>query len=345
MAHDLATIDVVVRDGSTVCLRPATDKDLPALLEFLESLSKESLYYRFMGRPALTPERVRWLVATDARIGTSLVVESRAHIVAFAGFYRDPSHGDRAEVAFAVADAVQGHGIGTRLLERLADLAREQGITTFTAEVLGDNRRMLEVFRESGFEVATTIAQGVCHVTLSLSMTDAFANKAAVRSQTAAVASTRPFFEPNAVAVIGANRERGKIGSEILHNLVAFGFTGRLIAVHPTATEIDGVRAYSTIRDVPGQVDLAIVVVPAERVIATVDDCIAKNVRAICVISAGFSECGAEGRAREAALVNRIRSAGCRLIGPNCMGLLNTDPKVRLNATFAPVHPSAGKIG
>jgi acetyl coenzyme A synthetase (ADP forming)-like protein len=344
MPHDVATIDVVVRDGSTVCLRRATDDDLARLLEFLESLSTESRYYRFLGMLALTPDRIRQLVATDAQVGTALVVESRGRIVAFAGFYRDPSHADRAEVAFAVADALQGHGIGTRLLERLAILAREEGITTFTAEVLAENRRMLEVFRESGFGGTTTIDGGVYHVTLSLSMTDTLADKAALRSQTAATASMKAFFEPRTVAVIGANRERGKIGSEILHNLIGFGFTGRLIAVHPTAADIDGVRAYRSIRDVPEPVDLAIVVVPAAQVMAAVDDCIAKNVRAVCVISAGFSECGDEGRAREAMLVDRIRSAGCRLIGPNCMGLLNTDPAVRLNATFAPVHPSAGSV-
>jgi acetyl coenzyme A synthetase (ADP forming)-like protein len=297
-----------------------------------------------MGMPSLTPARIRGLAATDGEAGTALVVETRGKIIAFAGFYRDPAHSDRAEVAFAVADALQGHGIGTRLLERLASVAREQGIGTFTADVLADNRRMLEVFRESGFGVTTTIEQGVCRVTLSLSRTDAFADKAALRSQTAATASMQAFFEPQTVAVIGANRERGKIGSEILHNLIEFGFTGRLLAVHPTATEIDGVRAYRSIGDVPERIDLAVVVVPAAQVMAAVDECIAKKVRAICVISAGFSECGDEGRAREAMLVDRIRSAGCRLIGPNCMGLLNTDPKVRLNATFAPVHPSAGTV-
>src|SRR5690242_6561837 len=128
MTHDVATIDVVVRDGSTVCLRPVTDTDLPGLRVFLESLSSESLYYRFVGVPALTEARLRRLAVTDGETGAALVVESRGKIVAFAGFYRDPAHCDRAEVAFAVADALQGHGIGTRLLERLAIVAREHGI-------------------------------------------------------------------------------------------------------------------------------------------------------------------------------------------------------------------------
>jgi acetate---CoA ligase (ADP-forming) len=344
MVNDVATVDVVVRDGSTVCLRRAVDGDVPALLAFLESLSAESRYQRFLGLPALTPSRVRALAASDDATGTALVVEVRGRIVAFAGFYPAVGQPHRAEVAFAVSDALQGHGIGTRLLERLAVIAREQGVDTFDADVLGDNRRMLDVFRDSGFAVMTSLAGGICRVSISLSLTDTFADKAAARSQTAAAASMKGFFEPRSVAVVGANRERGKIGSEILHNLIAAGFTGTLAAIHPTASAIDGVRAYPRIGDIPGPVDLAVVVVPAAAVLTTVDECISKGVRAICVISAGFSECGDEGRAQEAALVERIRQAGCRLIGPNCMGLLNTDPAIRLNATFAPIHPPAGSV-
>jgi acetyl coenzyme A synthetase (ADP forming)-like protein len=344
MTNDVATVDVVVRDGSTVCLRRAVDADVPALLTFFESLSTDSRYQRFLGLPALTPARVRALAAADARAGTALVVETQGRIVAFAGFYKDPQQPRRAEVAFVVSDALQGHGIGTRLLERLASIARAQGIDTFDADVFADNQRMRDVFRESGFGVQTSVERGVCRVAVSLSMTETFASKAAARSQIAASASMRGFFEPRSVAVIGANRERGKIGAEILHNLVASKFTGTLWAIHPSATEIDGVRAYPRLADIPGPVDLAVVVVPAAAVLPVVDECIAKGVRAVCVISAGFSECGDDGKAREAELVDRIRRAGCRLIGPNCMGLLNTDPAVRLNATFSPVEPPAGTV-
>jgi acetyl coenzyme A synthetase (ADP forming)-like protein len=344
MTFEVATTDVVVRDGSTICLRRAEERDVEPLLQFLRSLSKESLYYRFLGVPSLTIPQVRTLTAAGDPATTSLVAESGGRIVAFAASYRNAGAPDRAEVAFAVSDALQGHGIGTRLLERLATVAREQGITTFDAYVMGDNRRMLDVFRDSGFAVTTTFEQGACHVVLSLSMTERLADRAAARSRAAAVASMKAFFEPRAVAVVGANRERGRIGSEILHNLVTAGFTGTIVPVHPTATQIEGRTAYPRVIDIPGVIDLAIIVVPAPQVLAAVDDCIARNVRAICVISAGFSECDAEGRAREAVLVDRIREAGCRLIGPNCMGLLNTDPAVRLNATFSPVYPPAGGV-
>jgi acetyl coenzyme A synthetase (ADP forming)-like protein len=318
--------------------------DVLALQQFLQSLSPKSLYYRFHMYPALTEPDVRALIGADGGTATTLVAESGGRIVAFAGYYPRPGDSHRAEVSFAVSDAVQGHGIGTRLLEQLANVAREAGITTFDAYVLAVNRPMLDVFRNSGFTETLRLEGGMCHVTLSLAMTEQFVEHAAARSQIAAAASMRAFFEPRVVAVVGANRTRGKIGSEILNNLRAAGFSGTIVPVHPTAGDIAGLTAYRRVRDIPVAVDLAMIVVPADQVLAAVDDCITKGVRAICVISAGFSECDAAGRAREAELLDKVRRAGCRLIGPNCMGLLNTDPAVRLNATFSPVYPPRGNV-
>ncbi len=338
------SVDVVVRDGSTVCLRTAGKDDVDALVLFLQALSAGSRYLRFMGYPSLTPATVLPLVESRDGATGALIAEAGGRIVAFAGFHREAAAADRAEVAFAVADAVQGHGIGTRLLEHLARLARAQRITHFDAYVMGGNRRMLDVFRDSGFVVTTTMEDRLYHVVIDLDVTPVFAERAAARSRAAAAESMKGFFEPKVIAVVGANRQRGRIGSEILQNLGEAGFTGRIVPVHPSATEIGGLPAYARVQDIDGPVDLAVVVVPAAQVLATVDDCIAKHVRAICVISAGFGECDAEGRAREAALLERVRAAGCRLIGPNCMGLLNTDPAVRLNATFSPVYPPAGNV-
>ena len=336
--------DVVVRDGSTVCVRQAEGCDVSVVLQFLQSLSPQSIHYRFHGWPALDESSVRALIIGDGNPATTLIAESGGRIVAFASYYQDRASPRRAEVAFAVSDAVQGHGIGTRLLEQLAKIARDAGIDTFHACVLWDNRQMLDVFRNSGFTETVRLEGGVCHVTLSLAVTDHFVEQAAARSQIAATASMHAFFAPRVVAVVGANRTRGKIGSEILNNLLAAGFNGTIVPVHPAAQEIAGLPAYPRVSDIPGDVDLAMIVVPADEVLGAVDDCINKDVRAICVISAGFSECGVDGRAREAALVDKVRRAGCRLIGPNCMGLLNTDPAVRLNATFSPVYPPTGHV-
>jgi acetyl coenzyme A synthetase (ADP forming)-like protein len=152
------------------------------------------------------------------------------------------------------------------------------------------------------------------------------------------------FFQPRVVAVVGASRDRNKIGSEILHNVQATGFTGTVIPVHPVAADILGLKAYPSVTAIPTAVDLVIISVPSPNVDAVVDDCIKKGVGAICIITAGFGECSEEGRERERAIVRKVRAAGCRLIGPNCMGLLNTDPAITLNATFSPVYPPAGNV-
>jgi acetyl coenzyme A synthetase (ADP forming)-like protein len=336
--------DVVLRDGSTLTLRPPTPGDTRDLLGFFERLSARSQYQRFMGFPRLDLVAIDRLANVDPELGASLLGECGGTIVALAGFVGTHAGADRAEVAFAVADTRQGRGVGTRLLERLAVTARARGLQRFDAYVLGDNRQMLDVFLDSGFEVHQRLESGVYHVVLTLAATDRFEEQAVRRSREAAIASMRPFFEPRAVAVVGASRTRGKIGSEVLHNLVACGFTGRVIPVHPACAEVQGLTASPTVAGVQQPVDLAIVTVPAAQVLDAVDDCIAGGVRGICVISAGFGEADDEGRAREGALLDRIRRAGCRLIGPNCMGLVNTNPAFALNATFSPVYPPAGHV-
>jgi acetyl coenzyme A synthetase (ADP forming)-like protein len=154
----------------------------------------------------------------------------------------------------------------------------------------------------------------------------------------------KSFFEPKAVAVVGANRERGKIGSEILHNIISGGFSGRLFVVHPRAASVDSVPAFPSVIAIPVDIDLAVICVPCASVSAVVDDCIAKGVKALVIISAGFGETGPAGRALEDEILGKVRAAGIRMIGPNCMGIINTDPAVRLNATFSPVTPIAGRV-
>jgi acetyl coenzyme A synthetase (ADP forming)-like protein len=336
--------DVVLKNGSTLHLRPVRPGDAPALLRFIQGLSPESLYLRFLGVASFDLARAEYLARVDDESAFALVGETREGIVAIGHFYRDPKNPERAEAAFAVADALHGQGIGTTLLDRLARVAREIGIQTFVAEVLPYNRKMIEVFADSGFDVKQRAEAGVVSFELSLSPTTAAAEKAAERARHAATASMQAFFEPRTVAVVGAGRNRGGIGAEILHNLRT-RFRGRIFPVNPHASTIQTLRCYPRVTEVPGEVDLVIIVVPAPKVEGVVDDCLAKGVRALVVISAGFSETGAPGRAREAALVEKIRAAGVRMIGPNCMGIVNTDPKVRLNATFSPVYPPEGRVG
>jgi acetyl coenzyme A synthetase (ADP forming)-like protein len=340
--HDLDA-DVILRDGSTVRLREVCLDDAGAVFDLFAGLSERSLYYRFMMTHRVDVAEARRIVSPYP--GNVVIGAQRGSVLCgLAAYYRSPQKPERAEVAFAIADALQGHGLGTRMLERLAEIARERGLRAFDAYVLGDNLTMMDVFLQSGFALTQGLEQGVFHVALDLEPTARFESVSGRRAQVAAAASLRPFFEPRSIAVVGANAVRGRIGSEILHNLRDTGFTGRLVPVHPSATEIEGLAAYPSVRDIPGEVDLAVIVVPAAHVAAVVDDCLAKGVRALVVISAGFGEIGDAGKALQDELVEKIRTAGVRMIGPNCMGILNTDPAFAVNATFSPVYPPAGRV-
>ncbi len=336
--------DVALRDGSTVRVRPAVPSDSDRITALCATLSPESVYYRFFSTRAYDRSDVDRLVSANG-INQYVVIAECAHeIVGLAQYARDVDDVSRAEAAFLVADAMRGRGIGTRMLEQLAEHAREAGIRTFWALVLPGNDRMLQVFVDSGFTVEHRTDRGVIVVTLSLEETSAFEWKSAERASASARASLRPFFEPASVAIVGASRERGGVGAEILNNLRTTGFHGRVIPIHRTASTVQGLTAYPRLTNVPGEIDLAIVVVPAADVLEVVRDAVAKRVRAIVVVSAGFGETGPEGRAREAELLEMVRAAGIRMIGPNCMGILNADPSVLLNATFSPVFPPAGRV-
>jgi acetyl coenzyme A synthetase (ADP forming)-like protein len=337
--------DILLRDGSSLHLRPIKPDDVNALLEFHKRLSPRSVYFRYFSPlPELGEDRARVLANVDYNDTFALVGELGGRLVGVARYYRDQKTHDRAEVAFLIEDALQGRGIATRMLERLAEIAREKAITTFDAYVLGDNRKMMDVFMHTGFAVERRLDGGVFQVTFSITPTPEYEEKAALRSQMAARASMRAFFEPRSIAVVGAGRRRGGIGAEVFHNLVAAGFQGVVYPVNKSAPVVGSVTAYPRVNDIPGEVDLAIVVVPAEDAAASVEDCIKKGVHGIVVISAGFAETGAEGRAREATLLEKVRDAGVRMIGPNCMGIINTDPAVALNGTFSPIYPIEGRV-
>jgi acetyl coenzyme A synthetase (ADP forming)-like protein len=336
--------DVVLRNGSTLHLRPIRARDVDALLAFHQRLSAESLHLRFCYLGGASRAVAARLSVVDYHDAFGFVAECGGAICAAAHYYRHEHRPDHAEVAFAVADALHGQGVGTKLLERLAAVAREHGIRVFTAQVMAENRRMLGVFFQSGFETTVTYDGSVGCVQLALDVTPTVDARCADRNEQAAAASMKILFEPRSIAVIGASRNATHIGGALFRNLWKTGFSGVLYPVHPEAAEIDGIRAYRTITDVPGSVDVAVIAVPAEHVTHIVDECLAKGVRGLVVISAGFGETSDEGRASERAMLDKVRAAGARLIGPNCMGLMNTDPRVGLNASFAPVFPPRGRV-
>lgn len=323
-------------------MRPDDDK---ALLGLFTSLSEESRWLRFFSATkgaALAAEAHRE-TNLDHTFGLLALSGPEERVVGHAFYAGLDEH--RAEVAFTIANDFQGRGLGTILLGQLAEVAEANDIQMFEAEVVAANHAMLHVFRESGFPIEVSAEAGQLHVTFPTSFTREAIEKFETRETFAAVNALKLFFNPRAVAVIGASRQRGTIGGEIFHNLLAFGFNGPVYPVNPTAEVVQSVPAYATIEAIPGPVDLAIIVVPANRVVEVAAGCGRKGVKALVVISMGFSETGTEGQSQQAELVRVCREAGMRLIGPNCMGIINTDPDVRLDATFAPNVPPAGRVG
>jgi acetyl coenzyme A synthetase (ADP forming)-like protein len=339
-------VDVILRDGRTLRLRPPRTEDADSLLAFFGSLSERSLYLRFHGFRQLDARLVEPLLEPDWDERGSLLAElsddDGERVVAVANYVRlrDPVV---AEAAFVVADEHQHRGIGTRLLEQLAARASATGIERFVAEVLADNRSMLSVFEAVGFELSRELESGEIEVQFPIAPTERYWEQVEARDHRAVTASLRPFFEPRSVAVIGASRRRGSIGGELFRNILAGDFAGAAYPVNRDGDPVAGVGAYTSIEEIPGGVDLAVISLPAIAVFEATEQALRKGVRALVVISAGFAEVGSEGAERQEQLLALVRAHGARLIGPNCLGIAVAGPS--LNATFAARSAPSGTIG
>lgn len=338
-------LDVVLRDGGVVHVRPMRSEDAAEAKSFFQRLGPESRYFRFFSvKLELTDAEVQDFANVDYEDRMALVAVHDGQIIGVGRYDREDPGSDVAEVAFAVVDDHQGRGIGTRLLELLTDHARSNGVRQFRAYVLGENRQMMRVFRNSGYELTRTIDQGVYTVDFPVEVTPGSLDAQAEHERRAVAASLLPLFFPKSVAVIGASTDPTSIGGRLFNNLISSAFTGPVYPVNPKAKVVRSVRAYPSVLDVPDEVDVAFIVVPQKHVLDVVEQCGEKGVRAVVVISAGFAEVGPEGAAREAELLRLVRSKGMRMVGPNCMGLLNTAEAVRLNGTFAPMFPPSGNV-
>jgi acetyl coenzyme A synthetase (ADP forming)-like protein len=347
---------VILRDGASLTLRALRPSDKPLLAALFARLSPQSIHYRVFGQQGpLSDKQLAYLSELDfaAHVGLAAAISAPdgvERIVGVGRYIRVDTHGaavasaPRAEVAFTVEDAFQGRGIGTLLLEHLAEIAHSSGVEQIVADVLADNARMMEVFAESGFVVERALDAGVFHVTFPTDATDAFLRASLERERRAAAESVRVIFEPASVAVVGASRHEGSIGRAILDNLVQSRFHGPIYAVNAHAAEVNGLRCFPSVSAVGSPVDLVIIAVPAAAVEEVIKDCAQARVRGVVVISAGFAEVAGGGREVEARLARIVRGAGMRMVGPNCMGVLNTDPAFSMNATFAPSWPPSGGV-
>ena len=324
--------DVVLRDGSTLRLRPTVPGDADLLLRFFERLSPESRYLRFQGARRIDERVVEPFLHTDFESTVSLVGELEGEVAALATYIRlrDPH---RAEVAFAVADDLQGRGVGTRLLERLVSHAARAGIDEFVAQVLPQNSAMLGVFRDAGFASVRRLDGGVVEVSLALEQTDSVLAAIDERDHVAVARSLAPFFTPRSVAVIGASARRGTIGGELFRNILSGDFSGAAYPINAKGAPVGGVPGYAAINELPEVPDLAVVCVPGTAVLDAAEAALRHGVKALCVVSAGFAETGSEGAARQDGLLALVRAHGARMVGPNCLGIASSAP--RLNATFA----------
>jgi predicted CoA-binding protein/GNAT superfamily N-acetyltransferase len=338
---------LILRDGTTATIRMATFEDREPITKFFASLSDESRWRRFF---SLVPPPAKLIDSfcdsSSPRKQLTLIVtrllQGRPRVIAASTYVSLDE--TTAEVAMAVEDNFQGKGIGTLLLERLAVLAIANGIVRFRATTRAENRPMLDVFQNSGFECHTHLDKQYVEIDFSLLPTKSSVAQSEVRDRVSTVASLRPFFYPRSVAVIGASRSPNNIGARILSAILGAGFKGSVYPVNPKADVVASLKAYPSLRELPEAPDLVVIAVPAMAVDSVIDDCAARDVRAVIVITAGYAEVDAAGRERQKALLDKIRGYGMRMVGPNCLGLLNTDPSVCLNASFAPDFPAAGNV-
>lgn len=336
--------DVVLRDGTVAHLRPIVPDDGPGLHRFHAGQSEESIYLRFFAPlKELSAKDVYRFSHVDYEDRVALVVLMRGEIIGIGRY--DRLDGRSAEVAFNISDHYHGKGIGSVLLEHLAAIARDRGISEFSAEVLPQNRKMLQVFSDAGYAVNRHLEDGVVSVHFDIEPTDQSKAVAMSREHRAESLSVRRILNPQVVAVIGASRREGTIGHMFLSHVRESGFTGALHPVNPRADEVLGLPAYAAVADIPHTVDLAIIAVNADKVLDVVDECAQAGVKALLVVSSGFAESGDDGARRQEELVRRARGAGMRVVGPNSFGLINNANEVRLNASLAPTVPPVGRFG
>ncbi|HET6531231.1 MAG TPA: GNAT family N-acetyltransferase [Actinoplanes sp.] len=345
MAADRSA-DVLLSDGSTVHLRPIRPADAPAIVDFHSRMSDRTRYLRYFSPYPRIPERdLERFVNVDHADREAFVTVTGGRITAVGRYERLGPDSPDAEVAFVVEDAHQGRGIGSVLLEHLAEAAREHGITRFVAEVLPQNGSMLRVFSDFGYQVRRRYEDGVVHLSFPIAPTEKSREVQESREHRTEARSIARLLSPRGVAVYGASTSGQGIGAALLGHLRDGGYTGAIVPVHRNADRVAGLPAHPSAADAGVPVDLAVVAVPPDGVLEAVHDAAAAGAGGAVVVSAGFAESGPEGAAAQRALIEAAHDAGMRVVGPNCLGVANTDPAVRLNATLAPVLPAAGRVG
>ncbi len=334
--------DVLLRDGSTLRLQAPAPPDFGDIKAFYDGLSPESRYLRFHGY-GRTDFAARAAVEASGIDRFALIARHDGAVVAVAGFdgLREPGV---AEVSFAVADDLQRHGIGTRMLEQLAAIGAERGIHRFDAEVMRENQPMLGVFQGAGFAVRRRTSYGELIVSLDITPTEAVRERIDERDHLAAVRSLRPILAPASIAVAGAAAVPGNAGRAVLASIMGGGFQGVVTPVNHAGGVVCSMRAARSVGELEAAPELVIIAAAGDELLEFAADAAANGARALLVMPAGAEEDGAGRAGREERLLEIVRGAGLRMVGPDSWGVLNTAAEVSLNTTFTDASVRAGAL-
>ncbi len=340
---------VLLRDGSGITLRLANPDDAAAVETLVNSVSEESRYFRFMAGVKYVPKSVIDGMCLNNPSDTASLLailggEENGRVIGI-GNYASLAVRNAAEVSFLVSDEYHGRGIGTLLLERLAGIAAANGFVEFEAEMLSANDKMMTVFSDAGFQVVHAIGGSTIHIEFPVTGNAAVRERAELRDRIASANSLVPLLKPRSIAVVGASRDNTAAGSLVFRHILESNFPGTVYPVNNQAASIHGVKAYSSVENLPEPPELVIIAVPAVNVIDVVREATAAGSKGVTVLSAGFADDGEEGLRLQKELVEVVRSNGMRLIGPNCLGVINTQNETSLNASLAENMPPPGKVG
>ena len=332
--------DVILRDGTSLRLRTPAPDEYDEIKSLYDGLSDESRYMRFQGY-ARTEQPARMDAEADGDARVALVGWRGERVVASGAYDRLREPGV-AEVAFTVADDFQGRGVATRILEQLAEIGAEHGIERFDAEVMGTNQAMLRVFQRAGFGVRS---EGLDELLVSLDIhpTEVVRERIEERDHAGVVASLRPILAPASVAVVGASNEPGDLGGELFANLLAGGFQGVAVPVNRSGGAVRSVRAARSLADLQEPPELVVVAVPPEEVLDVAAEAARTGAKALLVVSRMPEPVGTNSP-RERQLLEIVRSAGLRMVGPSTLGVLNKDLSIGLRATFAGAPVPRGRL-
>ncbi len=340
---------VLLKNGQGLLFKAANQNDIPLLASFMKRLSKESLRMRFMASISQVSNKIiEELCTVDFTHNGSILAinnEDDERKVVGVGNYIATGNGHSAEVSLLIEDSYQGKGIGTLLLEKLTGIAAANGFIEFEAEVLPDNYPMLNVFKDSGFNLHRLWSSDTVHIELPVSSPVALWEIAALHERISVANSLIPLLWPKAVSIIGASRKESSIGNIVLKNIIDGNFKGKVYPINPLAESIYGIKSYNSIKELPEKIDLAIISLPSNLVLDEVKNAIQFGVKGIVILSAGFADSGEEGIKKEKELVELVRKNGVRLLGPNCLGMINTDPSIQLNASLASRKIPQGQAG